>query len=128
MFHKVSKIRHYASMLALSAIIAFFSYLAANPLEVAELIHPGSSLAAIGMNVGVVENPYSRVAAQLQDKELRLAERQQELDALAKKMEQGDRNTKIILNVMMVFVIVLSFLLATNFYLDHQRRSASRQK
>lgn len=128
MFKKVSKTRHYTSMLTLSAVIAFFSYLAANPLDVAELIRPGSGLAAVGMNIGVAENPYSRVAAQLQDKELRLAERQQELDVLAKKMEQGNRNTQIILNVMTVFIMVLSFLLATNFYLDHQRRVALRPK
>lgn len=90
----------------------------ANPLAILKYL-----LAQIGTGVGVSltvpENPFNTWAKQLQEKEFQLQEREKMINEILLKTE---RESKIILTLILVLMIILFFLLLINFYFDWKSR------
>ena len=76
---------------------------------------------AIGMNVGVPENPFNKLALQLDEKEARLNEQEKRLDERTDVLGIGN-NIGLWLMVIAFGIGALFVLILLNFYLDIKRR------
>lgn len=101
----------------------FLVLLGLNPLDVGKLVQ-GRITQAVGMTVGVPENKYNKVAAQLTEKESRLNEKEKELTVLEDKLLDSYRQNsqKKIMIFMALGIVALFVLVLVNFYLDYKRR------
>ena len=102
-------------------IIGFFYQIGVKPVDIGKFI--GAKFGrAVGMSISIPENPFNRLAMQLQEKEDRLTQREKELDErekeLGKKSFLSD-NTGLLMagGIILLFVLVL-----VNFYLDYRRK------
>ena len=84
---------------------------------------------AIGMAVSVPENPFNKLALQLKEKEAGLNEREKALDVREQELSVEKKEvSNWPLWGMGVGIIILFFLVLTNFYLDFYNRSRKESK
>ncbi len=108
-------------------IVMSFLYIAnLNPIDISVFL--GSRIgSAVGLNVSVPENPFNKLAMQLEEKEERLNEREKNLDDRAEALGVGD-NIGLWLMIIAFGIGALFVLLLLNFYLDiRQRRFKKKQ-
>lgn len=123
MIKKTAKKIHELRIFFLIVIIAgFFVTLGMNPVDVTMFF--GAKLgSAVGMSVGVGENPVNKIAKQLKDKETEL--NQKEYDLLIREKSLADNTIarqRMLIIVMAVGIIILFILVTLNYYLDYRRR------
>jgi hypothetical protein len=82
---------------------------------------PGAARAATSISMSVEENPYNKVAAQLQQKEKRISEREDLLNRYEKELQRGNM-------ALALFVLLLFLLIMLNFYLDYHRKKLDEEK
>jgi hypothetical protein len=84
---------------------------------------------AIGMEVSVPSNPFNKLALALKEKEAGLNEREKSLDAREKVLlVEKKESINWPLRGMGVGIIILFFLVLTNFYLDFYNRAHKKSK
>lgn len=103
-------------------LVSFLYYLGLNPVDVGRFV--GSKIgSAVGMSISVPENPFNKVALQLEEREEELDERAK---ALAIREVELDKQAQIDNNPVIFFLLagiaVLFFLIILNYYLDYRRR------
>ncbi|MCD4761351.1 hypothetical protein K8R32_00115 [bacterium] len=122
MIKKIIKFVHSLRVLFLSFIIVFFLFLLGlNPVDIGRFL--GASFgSAVGMSVGVVENPFNKLALQLKEKEDNLFER--ELGLIEREQalieERSGKQERLLLFIA-IGIIFLFFLILFNFYFDYKR-------
>lgn len=115
------KLIHHLRVLLFMMIVMSFLYVAnLNPIDIS--VFMGAKIgSAIGMDVGVPENPFNKLALQLDEKEAKLDDREKKLDERADALGVGD-NIGLWLMIIAFGIGVLFVLILLNFYLDIQRR------
>lgn len=99
-------------------IVSFFFYLGVNPINVGQFV--GARFGdAVGMEVSIPENPFNKLAVQLEEKEERLADKEREIKKreLALAKAEDSKQNKIIW-FLSIGIIVLFVLILVNYYLD----------
>ena len=103
--------------------VSFLINLGINPVDIGKFFGAKAG-SAIGMSVGVPENPFNKLALQLEEKEQKLNQKEAELNQLESKL----KNTGGV-NLVNIFlaggVVVLFILISLNFYFDYKRRQGS---
>ena len=119
---KVVKIWHIVLifLFAFNVSAALFNF-GSNPIKLAQ-IYGAKVSEAMGLSMTVTENPYNKLALQLDEKQQALSERENGLKQLEQQLLQSNENYKIILMMLTLLVFVLLFLVIINFYLDGRRR------
>ena len=124
MLHKtislVHKLRIYFLIII---IIGFFVAVGLNPVDIGVFL--GAKIgSAVGLSTSVVENPFSRLALQLNEKEERLNKLEKELNKKEKSLGEYNKteNSRLLLWLMAGGIIVLFMLIALNYYLDWKRK------
>ncbi len=104
------------------AFLFIFSYyyFGVEPIEITSYLSAEVG-AATGTQVSVPENPYNRLAQQLEEKEENLEEKE---EALALMVQEQGQQSESILNLIFVFIIGLFIMVAANFYLDFKARKS----
>lgn len=123
MLDKTIKIIHKLRVYFLLFIsLMFMIQIGLNPIDTG--IFMGAKFSkAIGMNVSVPENPFNKLALQLKEKEAGLNEREKSLDAKEKALlEEKPPLKNWPLWGMGFGIVILFFLVLTNFYLDFYNR------
>ncbi len=112
---------HHLRVLLFMMIVMSFLYVAnLSPIDISVFL--GAKIgSAIGMNVGVPENPFNKLALQLDEKEVRLNEQEKKLDERADALSVGG-NIGLWLMVIAFGIGALFVLILFNFYLDIKRR------
>lgn len=101
-------------------IFSFFYYLGANPIEIGRFT--GASIgSAVGITVGVPENPFNKIALQLKEKEENLNERERVLDQRETEFINVKNNNKQ-LYFIASGIVVLFILIILNFFFDYRRK------
>ncbi len=115
------KLIHHLRVLLFMMIVMSFLYVAnLNPIDISVFL--GAKMgSAIGMNISVPENPFNKLAFQLDEKEARLNEQEKKLDERADALGVGD-NIGLWLMIIAFGIGVLFVLILFNFYLDIKRR------
>ena len=115
------KLIHHLRVLFFMMIVMSFLYVAnLSPIDISVFL--GANMGrAIGMNIGVPENPFNKLALQLDEKEVKLNEQEKKLDERAEALGIGD-NTGLWLMVIAFGIGALFVLILFNFYLDIKRR------
>ncbi len=123
MIHKtVKKIHHYRLGFLMIFSIFFLSFLGLNPVDLSK--YYGAKFgSAVGMSVGIPENPVSKIAMQLKEKEERLNERETELKKLEEDLSKKPSDDKLIIYLMGSGIVTLFLLILINFYLDKRHRA-----
>lgn len=126
MFHKIFRFIHDLKVFFLAIIfLSFFNILGANPLDVGKFFGAQFSQ-AVGMSVSIPENPFSKLALQLKEKENNLNEREQALISREKSLSNTDKLQNRIIYATGIGVIVLLILVVVNFFMDFHRRRNGR--
>ncbi|MEI8361028.1 MAG: hypothetical protein WCG01_02785 [bacterium] len=99
--------------------VLFFCWLLIIGMSSYSLVLASSMGVGAGIQTSVPENEYSRAAIQLRQKSTELDQRQQALDNLQKKIEQGNQTRD---KVLVVAGLSLFVLIVINYYLDLHRR------
>lgn len=101
-------------------LVSFLYNIGLGPVDISKIIGAKFS-SAVGLSVGVPENPINTLARQLEEKEKRLAQKEEDLlkkeDDL-KKIIREDKTVKFL----MIGIVVLFFLVMLNYFLDYKRR------
>lgn len=118
---KTIKLLIYINSLFLVLLFCFsWFYYGANPAQIMRYL-----LAQVGSNLGVSltvpENPFSNLAKQFQEKEAELQKREEAINEILRKTE---RNSRIILVLILSLIIILFFLVLVNFYFDYKTRKS----
>jgi len=115
------KFIHHLRVLLFMMIVMSFLYVAnLSPIDISVFL--GANMGrAIGMNISVPENPFNKLALQLDEKETRLDEREKELDERADLLGVGD-NIGLWLTIIAFGIGALLVLILLNFYLDIRGR------
>lgn len=122
MIKRTVKYVHNLRILSLFFIpFCFFLVLGINPIDLSKIIK-GEIGQAVGMSVGVPENRYNKLAAQLENKENMLNEREGELALLEKKMSDSYGGQETLVMLLFVGMVILFILVFINYYLDHKKR------
>lgn len=104
----------------------FLSYLGMNPIELSK--YYGARFgSAVGMSVGVTENPVNKLAMELKQKEDSLRTKELELAQRAAVIDKKPEQDKMIINFMGAGIIVLFILIITNFILDRRFRKKNKE-
>lgn len=101
-------------------LVSFLYQIGLGPMDVSKMIGARFS-SAIGMNVGVPENPINSLAKQLDEKEKKLAQKETELAQREEDLKKIIREDKTIV-FMGLGIIVLFILVLLNYFLDYRRR------
>jgi len=130
MIKKIIKFIHELRILFLILIIfGFFGVIGINPINVSQFF--GAKLGeAVGMSVSVPENPFNKLALQLEEKENSLNVREVELQKREQNLDSGGvpiDGQKNVIVLLMVGIIVLFILVLVNYYLDYQRRKTDNK-
>lgn len=117
---QVHKLRVY--LFALIVVIFFFE-LGLSPVDISKFVGSKVGL-AVGMSVGVAENPFNKLALQLEEKEKKLEQKEVELSLKEKELnkEKFFDNDKLLL-FSAGGIIILFILISVNFYLDYKRKN-----
>lgn len=128
MFKKPIKIWQ-ATLLILITVIctSFFYFLVAHPISLYNYLTSGKGDAA-DLSTTVAKNPINSLAAQLQDWEDDLNEREKNLDKLESQIVQKSKIERILIIVIAIFLPILFVLIILNFYFDYKRRKAEKNK
>ncbi len=107
-------------------IIGFFGVIGINPVNLSEFL--GAKFGqAIGMSVSIPENPFNKLALQLQEKENKLNQREIELNKKADELSAGKTESQNpIIIYLMLGIIFLFILVMANYYFDYKRRQAEK--
>jgi hypothetical protein len=103
-------------------VLGFFTVIGVNPVSVG--IFVGAKMgSAVGMSTSVPENPFNKLALELKEKESKLTQKEINLVAREKAISETtiSRQNKIII-ALAFGIVILFFLVITNYYLDYQRR------
>lgn len=121
MINKIVKSIHKLRLVLFGVIIfMFLMILGLNPINISSFI--GASFGkAVGLSVGVAENPYNKVAAQLKEKEAALDQRENELEEREQALSTPVGPQKNLLYIVFFGIIILFILLVFNFYFDYKR-------
>ncbi len=84
-------------------------------------IFPGTAGAVTNVSMSVEENPYNKVAAQLQQKEKDISERESLLNKYEKELQRSNMTLAL-------FVLILFLLIMLNYYLDYHRKKLDEEK
>lgn len=107
-------------LFAFSVSAVLFNF-GSNPIHLAQ-IYGAKVGQAMGLSMSVTENPYNKLAMQLNEKEQALTQRENDLNQLQEQLLQSNENYKLILMILTLLIFVLLFLVILNFYLDSKRR------
>ncbi len=100
----------------------FLLLLGMNPVDISK--YYGAKFgSAIGMSVSIPENPVSKIALQLKEREEGLNTRESELDKRELSLEKKFDGDKFTIWLMGSGIVALFLLILTNFYLDKRHRS-----
>jgi hypothetical protein len=126
MFHKIFRFIHDLKVFFLAIIfLSFLNILGANPLDIGKFF--GAQFGqAVGMSVAVPDNPFNKLAAQLKEKENDLNTRERALLLRERDLSIVDKTQNRIIYVIGAGVLILLFLIVTNFFLDYRRRRNGR--
>ena len=103
---------------SVSAVLFDFG---SNPIKLAQ-IYGAKFSQAMGLSLSIAENPYNKLALQLNEKERSLNERENYLNQLQTDLVQSSRSYKLVLMALTFLMFLLIFLVILNFYLDNRRR------
>ncbi len=128
MFHKIVKIWNYATIFIIAVMFtSVLNYLGTNPLEMCKFF--GAEVGnAVGLSVGVAENPFNKLALQLEEKEDLLNAKENNLTNLENELRKSSRTSNIILLIIVFVLFILFFLILFNYYLDYKRRQEEERK
>lgn len=123
--HAVKKIHRYRVAFLILISVLFLVYLGLNPVDVGKYFGARFG-SAVGMSVGVPENPMNKLAMELKSKEDGLAARERDLadrEAALASAPMRDRYTVFSLfgGIFFLFVLIL-----INFVLDRRYRRAKQ--
>lgn len=125
MVRKSVKIIHEMRILFLFFIpFCFFLVLGLNPIDVGKIIKVKVGQ-AVGMSVGVPENKYNKVAAQLEAKEDRLNEREQDIRLLEERIVNSYGGQERLVMFLSAGIVILFILVFVNYYLDYKKKKMS---
>lgn len=126
MFHKTFKLIHDLKVFFLAIIfLSFFNILEIKPLDIGKFF--GAQFGqAVGMSVSIPENPFNKLAAQLEEKENKLNEREIALDIREKSTTDADKFQNKIIYAIGAGMVMLLVLILINFSLDFHRRRNGR--
>jgi len=107
-------------------VISFFFYLGVNPISLGQFV--GAQFGdAVGMEVSIPQNPFNKLAAQLEEKEERLAQKEKALDKREQALAAEQTGApKTIIWVLAAGIAVLFVLILVNYYLDWKRRKKDK--
>jgi len=122
MLHKTIKHVHRWRVYFLLGITALFLYYAQmNPIQIGQFM--GAKMGqAVGMSVAVPENPFNKLALELQEKEELLESREAELAAREASLGVNNNTQQKLLIFVAVGIVVLLVLILINFYYDWYRQ------
>ncbi|MCK4539735.1 hypothetical protein KAU09_01110 [Candidatus Parcubacteria bacterium] len=124
MFHKTVSFIHKLRVYFLAIIIiGFFVVAGLNPIDVGVFL--GAKIgSAVGMSTSVAENPFSRLAFQLSEKEDRLNQKEKELNEREKSLDKHNKteDQTLLFWLMAGGIMVLFILIILNYYLDWKRK------
>lgn len=128
MLHKTAKHIHRWRVYFLLGITALFLYYAQlNPLRIGQFV--GAKMGqAVGMTTSVPENPFNKLAAQLEEKQDSLDAREAALDAREADLATGSSTQQKLLLFVAIGIVVLFVLILLNFYYDWHRQKRQRDK
>ena len=103
-------------------IIGFFFVSGLNPVDISVFF--GAKLGkAIGMSIGVPENPFNKLALELKQKEVELDQREKELIKREEGLSKVKANGNWVLYGLAIGILILFVLVGVNFYFDRRRRT-----
>ncbi|PLX27090.1 hypothetical protein C0583_05090 [Candidatus Parcubacteria bacterium] len=105
--------------------VVFLSYLGLNPIDLSKYFGASFS-SAIGMSVGVPDNPYNKLASQLKEKEEMLNARENALNEREASIG-GTLSDETLIMIMGSGIILLFLLIIINYYLDFRRNKKQRR-
>jgi predicted PurR-regulated permease PerM len=124
MYKKILK-EAFCSFFFFLVFILIFSWTSyrVNPLDIFKYLGAEAG-SAVGMSIGVPENPFSAVAKQLEEKENELQEKEKFLVEKENYLEEQYlyQTGNSILSLVLGVIVVLFVLLLFNFYLDYKNR------
>jgi hypothetical protein len=122
MIHKtIKKIHHYRLLFLFVSSLAFLTFLGTNPIDLGK--YYGAQFgSAVGMSVGIPENPVNKVARQLKEKEDSLNQWESALEAREGALNKKPKSDQFIIYLMGSGIVVLFLLIIINFYLDKRHR------
>lgn len=123
MLHKTVKHIHHWRLFFLAAItMLFLVYAQINPLDIGYFMSIKMGR-AVGMTTSVPENPFNKLALQLEEKSDRLDLRESELENREASLENSviDSQKKLLIFVA-IGIVVLFILILFNFYYDWYRQ------
>lgn len=104
-----------------AARTAFSCLLCLVALAIFSVASTEQTLAVTSVSMSVNENPYNKVAAQLQQKEKALSERELLVKKYETELQRGNMATTLA-------ILVLALLVMLNFYLDYHRKRLDQEK
>jgi hypothetical protein len=128
MFNKIVSFFHNLRLLFLAVIIVTLLYnFGLNPVNVGRYV--GAQFGrAVGLSVGVPENPFNKLALQLEEKEDQLNVREKSLNEQeAKLAAQAEVRYSPLLTGLTIGVIILFLLVIFNYYLDYRRKKRAEK-
>lgn len=101
----------------------FLVYLGLNPLSLGRYFGAEIGM-AVGMNVGVAENPFNKLALELRNKEEKLNKKEEELRNREEELSTPTKKQDRAMLFMAIGIWVLFCLIIFNYYLDYRRRKS----
>ena len=121
----IKKIHHYRLGFLFLISFLFLTYVGLNPLDISK--YYGARLgSAVGMSVSIPENPISKIALELKEKEEDLNTREVELKQLEDSLKKEPIGDRFIIWLMASGILALFILIVVNFYLDKRHRSKNK--
>jgi len=102
-------------------VVYFLAMIGITPLDVSDFFGSKISSAVVGMSTSVSENSFSKLAIQLEQKEKTLAAREARVEKKEQELTNGFGYGGVIY-FLAGGIVILFFLILTNFYLDYRRR------
>jgi hypothetical protein len=124
MLNKSIKFIHSLRLYLLTVIVVgFFVVAGLNPIDVSVFV--GAKMGqAVGMSISVPENPFNKLARELNEKEENLNAREKDLNEREEAL--SDSPDSLLLIGIGLGVVVLFILVSINYYLDFRRRKNSK--
>lgn len=123
----VKKIHHYRIWFLVLSSFVFLAFLGLNPVDISK--YYGARFgSAIGMSVSIPENPVSKIAIQLKEKEESLNIRELDLNERENALGNNFSSDNIVMYIMGFGIIALFLLILINFYLDKRHRAKNSIK
>ena len=123
MIKKTVKFIHSLRLYLLAVIIVGFFFVSGlNPVDISVFF--GAKLGrAIGMSVGVPNNPFNKLALELKQKEVELDQREKDLIKQEEGLSGTGANDNLLIYGLGIGIFILFVLVGVNFYFDRRRRT-----